>query len=89
MAARRPAPGALTGKGGQASDRTANPPVLGAGPTSLTEPAPSPFGRYRPNASTFFGPGAPWKVPVPQNTMPSTIDGPAMQAPNTPLTNGL
>jgi len=35
---------------------------------------------YGPNANTFFGP-APVKVPVPQNTMPSAMAGPAVQAP--------
>src|SRR5829696_5864342 len=36
--------------------------------------------QLRPNANTFLGPN-PVKVPVPQKTMPSEIDGPALQAP--------
>src|SRR5262249_48518285 len=42
-----------------------------------------------PNANTFFGPVmpnvAPMKIPLPQNTMPSAIDGPALHGP--PLSN--
>jgi hypothetical protein len=33
-----------------------------------------------PNANTFFGP-KPEKVPLPQNTIPSEIDGPALHGP--------